>query len=94
MFKTVNKAYFTFNRTISSQKFVFLMGPPGIGKHLWALKLQKDLGFLYLSTTGAFRNILNHSSGKGLEKELIEKIRKVIMLGGVIPDELLIEMIR
>lgn len=73
---------------------MFLFGAPGVGKGTFSSLLQRDLNMLHLSTTGEIRKIVRGGNAKGVEKRLINHLRKVILAGGLITDDLLIELIR
>ena len=50
--KLAKSLSFGFCGKLKDQKFFFLFGAPGVGKGIYGRQLQRDLGMLYLSTTG------------------------------------------
>jgi adenylate kinase len=70
----------------STQKFFFLFGAPGVGKGTYAKLLKKDLGYNHVSTGDEIRKILKGQVANGFDKNLIEKIRQIVISGGLVSD--------
>lgn len=68
-------------------RFVFL-GPPGSGKGTQAALLADHLGVPHISTGDIFRSEMRSGS------ELGAKARGYVESGGLVPDDLVIEMVR
>lgn len=65
-------------------KIIFI-GPQGCGKGTQAKILSEKLGICHISAGDLLR---------GAEGELKEKIDEVMSLGGLVPDELVVEMVK
>ncbi len=68
-------------------KTIVFLGPPGAGKGTQAQKLQKDFGFIHISTG----DILREAVSKGTELGKIAK--KYMDEGKLLPDELIVGII-
>ena len=68
----------------------FLFGPPAVGKGTIAHLLEKDFGLHYLPVNHELRKVMSSTYTNGLEPSLINKLRKVIRAGGLIPDDLVV----
>jgi len=71
---------------ISKNNLVFL-GPPGAGKGTIAQILSKNTGFVHISTGDIFRNEIKN------ETELGKKAKHYVTTGGLVPDDLVAEMV-
>ena len=67
---------------------IVLLGPPGAGKGTVAALLKKELGVPHISTGDIFRE--NRKNGTDLGK----KVESILASGGLVPDEVTIEMVR
>jgi adenylate kinase len=65
-----------------------LLGPPGAGKGTQAERLAKDFGLRYIATGNMLRDAVRDDS------ELGQKAREYMDRGDLVPDELIIEMIK
>ncbi|MDR1104297.1 MAG: adenylate kinase [Endomicrobium sp.] len=61
-----------------------LMGPPGAGKGTQAKKIVEKFGIVHLSTGDMFREA----------KESDEDIRKILESGQLVPDEIVVNMVK
>lgn len=68
-------------------KLVFL-GPPGAGKGTVAEKAEKDLAVPHVSTGEIFRAAIKNGTPLG------KRVKAIIESGGLVPDELTIELVR
>ncbi len=71
---------------IAKHNLVFL-GPPGAGKGTIAELLSADSGLIHISTGDIFRNEIKN------ETELGQKAKKYVSSGGLVPDNLVAEMV-
>jgi len=69
-------------------KNIILFGPPGAGKGTQAKKLINKYGFYHISTGDIFRDELKNNT------ELGKKAKTYIDNGNLVPDELVIEMLK
>ncbi|MCQ2056275.1 MAG: adenylate kinase [archaeon] len=67
---------------------IVLLGPPGAGKGTQAEILEKELGFTKLSTGDMLREEIRNKT------ELGEKAKIYVESGNLVPDEIVIEMIK
>jgi adenylate kinase len=65
-----------------------LLGPPGAGKGTQAERLSKDFGLRYIATGNMLREAVRD------ETELGQKAKEYMDRGDLVPDELIIEMIK
>ncbi len=65
-----------------------LLGPPGAGKGTQAERLAEDFGLPYIATGNMLREAVRE------ESELGAKAREYMDRGDLVPDELIIEMIK
>jgi adenylate kinase len=65
-----------------------LLGPPGAGKGTQATRLAKDFGLRYIATGNMLRDAVRD------ETELGQKAKEYMDRGDLVPDELIIEMIK
>jgi len=71
-----------------------LFGAPGVGKGTFAKLLVKDLGFVHISTGDEIRKIIKGDVGTNFEKDLIANIKEVVSSGGLINDEVVINILK
>ena len=69
-------------------KIIVLMGAPGAGKGTQARLLRERLGLPQISTGDMFRAL------KEERTPLAEEVRAIMNVGGLIPDDLVIRMVR
>lgn len=67
-------------------KLIFL-GPPGAGKGTQAQVLKEKLGLRHISTGDIFRDLIKNGS------ELGSKIKGYVESGGLVPDEIAVEVV-
>ncbi|RLE94571.1 MAG: adenylate kinase [Thermoprotei archaeon] len=67
---------------------IVLLGPPGIGKGSYAKELSKRLGIPHISTGDIFREEIKK------ETELGKKVKEYVEKGELVPDEIVIEVVR
>ncbi|MCQ2086132.1 MAG: adenylate kinase [archaeon] len=67
---------------------IVLLGPPGAGKGTQAEILEKELGFTKLSTGDMLREEVRNGT------ELGEKAKIYVESGNLVPDEIVVEMIK
>ncbi len=67
---------------------IVLLGPPGAGKGTVAALLKKELGVPHISTGDIFRENIKNGT------ELGKKVQGIMASGGLVPDEVTIEMVR
>jgi adenylate kinase len=65
-----------------------LLGPPGAGKGTQAERLAKDFGLSYIATGNMLRDAVRE------ETELGQKAKEFMDRGDLVPDDLIIEMIK
>ncbi len=65
-----------------------IMGPPGAGKGTQSALISSKYGIPHVSTGDMFREILKRSD------DLANRIRKYVESGELVPDELVVEMVR
>ena len=65
-----------------------MLGPPGIGKGSYAKELSKRLGIPHISTGDIFREEIKK------ETELGKKVKEYVEKGELVPDEIVIEVVR
>ncbi len=71
---------------LSKRNLVFL-GPPGAGKGTIAQILSRDSGLIHISTGDIFRNEIGNGTELGI------KAREYVDSGGLVPDDLVSEMV-
>ena len=71
---------------LNKHNLVFL-GPPGAGKGTIAQILSKETGIVHISTGDIFRNEIKN------ETELGKKAKHYVTTGGLVPDELVADMV-
>src|SRR3989339_2006548 len=71
---------------LSKRNLVFL-GAPGAGKGTIAQLLSEDTGLVHISTGDIFRNEIKNGT------ELGKKAKHYVTTGGLVPDELVAEMV-
>ena len=67
---------------------IVLLGPPGAGKGTAAALMKKELGIPHISTGDIFRENIKNGT------ELGKKVQGIMAAGGLVPDEVTIEMVR
>lgn len=67
---------------------IILLGAPGSGKGTLAKKISKDFDIPQISTGDLFRTIVKEDS------ELASKVREIMQSGGLVPDEVTIEIVK
>lgn len=67
---------------------IILLGAPGSGKGTLAKKISKDFDIPQISTGDLFRAIVKENS------ELASKVREIMQSGGLVPDEVTIEIVK
>ena len=67
---------------------IVLLGPPGAGKGTLAALLKKELNVPHISTGDIFRSNIKNGT------ELGKKVQGILASGGLVPDEVTIEMVR
>ena len=67
---------------------IILLGAPGCGKGTQAKKITKDFNIPQISTGDLFRAIVKE------ESELSNKIKEIMARGGLVPDELTVELLK
>lgn len=77
-----------------NQKFFFLFGAPGVGKGTYAKLLRKDLQFNHVSTGDEIRKILKGTVSNDFDSKLIETIRTIVKSGGLVSDEIVVQILR
>lgn len=73
--------------TLTPQKVLILLGPPGSGKGTQAVRLSKEIGIPHISTGDLFRDNLSRNT------ELGKKAKAYMEGGKLVPDELVLEML-
>lgn len=92
MFRFTNSMTYAFSGA-SRQRFIFLFGAPGVGKGTYAKLLRKDLGYNHISTGDEIRKILKGTVSAGFDKTLIETIKGIVKSGGLVRDEIVVQII-
>jgi len=92
MLRLANSVAYSFSGS-SRQKFIFLFGAPGVGKGTYAKLLRKDLGYNHISTGDEIRKILKGTVSAGFDKVLIETIKGIVKSGGLVKDEIVVQII-
>ena len=67
---------------------IILLGAPGSGKGTLAKKISRDFGIPQISTGDLFRAIVK------LDSPLANKVKEIMASGGLVPDEITIEMVK
>ncbi len=67
---------------------LIIFGPPGSGKGTYASRLKSILGIKEVSTGDLFRDIVQQDS------PLADKVRNYMKRGELVPDEIVIELLR
>lgn len=67
---------------------IVLLGPPGAGKGTLAALLKTELNVPHISTGDIFRSNIKNGT------ELGKKVQGILVSGGLVPDEVTIEMVR
>ncbi len=67
---------------------IVLLGPPGAGKGTVAALLKRELDVPHISTGDIFRENIKNGTSLGL------KVQGILASGGLVPDEITIEMVR
>lgn len=67
---------------------LILLGPPGAGKGTQAARISDKYGIPHISTGDIFREILKR------DDELARKVRKYVESGDLVPDEIVVEIVR
>ena len=67
---------------------IVLLGPPGAGKGTGAALLKKELDVPHISTGDIFRENIKNGT------ELGKKVESILASGGLVPDEVTIEMVK
>ncbi len=65
-----------------------IVGPPGAGKGTQSARISSKYGIPHVSTGDMFREILRR------EDELASRVRRYVESGELVPDELVVEMVR
>jgi adenylate kinase len=71
-----------------SELNIVLLGPPGAGKGTQAARLEEDFGLQYVATGNILRDAVRNGS------ELGRKAREYMDRGDLVPDDLIIAMIK
>lgn len=74
--------------THSSNKVVIFLGPPGAGKGTQAARLAHEQGLVQISTGDILRDHVSRGT------ELGEQVRPILDAGALVPDDILIALIR
>ncbi len=67
---------------------IILFGPPGSGKGTQSIKIAEKYGLVHISTGDIFRREIREKSDLGI------KVRSFIEKGELVPDELLIDILK
>lgn len=67
---------------------IIIFGPPGSGKGTQSIKLAEKYGLVHISTGDIFRSEIKAKSELGL------KVINIIEAGELVPDELLVDLLR
>jgi len=65
-----------------------IVGPPGAGKGTQSARISSKYGIPHVSTGDMFREILRR------EDQLASRVRRYVESGELVPDELVVEMVR
>ena len=85
---------------MEGKEIVFVLGGPGSGKGTQALTISKEYGIGYLSTGDLLRAATAplpegvEDKRSGQEKETIEKLKKIMKDGQLVPDEIVIDLVK
>ena len=71
-----------------SELNIVLLGPPGAGKGTQAARLSEDFGLRYIATGNMLRDAVREGT------ELGKKAKEYMDRGDLVPDDLIIEMIK
>lgn len=67
---------------------LIIFGPPGSGKGTQSIKIAEKYGLIHISTGDIFRNEIRNKTEIGL------KVKSITEKGELVPDELLIEILK
>ena len=67
---------------------IVILGPPGVGKGTYAGVLSKKYFIPTISVGDLFRNSIRNQT------ELGKKIKSYVSSGGLVPDEIVIELVK
>ena len=67
---------------------IVILGPPGAGKGTQAKRIQRELGICHIATGDMLREAIEEGSELGL------KVKPIYDKGDLVPDDLMIELIR
>jgi adenylate kinase len=70
----------------STQKILFIFGPPGVGKGTYAKMMKNDLKLNHVSTGDEIRKILKGPIPKNFNPKHLETVRSIVKTGGLISD--------
>ncbi|MBS1267156.1 MAG: adenylate kinase [Candidatus Woesearchaeota archaeon] len=70
------------------KKKIIILGSPGVGKGTYTRLLSKEFGLPHISTGDMFREHLKKKT------ELGKKAKKIVNEGGLVPDEIVSEMVK
>ena len=69
-------------------KRLIILGPPGVGKGTQAKKLEKDFGWVHISTGDMLREAVSNGSPLG------KQVKTIMERGELVPDSIMLEIVK
>jgi len=69
-------------------KRLIILGPPGVGKGTQAKKLEKDFGWVHVSTGDMLREAVSNGTPLG------KQVKTIMEKGDLVPDAIMLEVVR
>ena len=69
-------------------KRLIILGPPGVGKGTQAKKLEKDFGWVHISTGDMLREAVSNGTSLG------KQVKTIMGKGDLVPDNIMLEVVK
>jgi len=69
-------------------KRLIILGPPGVGKGTQAKKLEKDFGWVHVSTGDMLREAVSNGTPLGVQ------VKVIMERGDLVPDDIMLEVVK
>lgn len=83
-----------FSAAKPGQKFLIFFGAPGVGKGTYARLFSEEFKLNQISTGDELRKIIKGTAPSTMSKELIADIKKTVSSGGLVSDDIVIEIVK